>query len=260
MASSTYKAFVDRMISKYEGGYGWNKKDPGGPTNFGITCYDLAEHRHQKMTSMASWAPLVKAMTLAEAEDIYREKYAVAVHYDELPAGIDACMMDYGVNSGTARPILVAHRLLNVPGTGMTNALLDAIKATDAATFISKMCAERLTFMHGIKGGASWAEFGRGWQSRVDDLKTYATRLVMGVQTQEAVDLSAVTTPKATHVANDATTPTAVAAVSSAGAAYAAGVPWYTIAAIVVGVIIAGIAYEIWHEAKTAAANNAVSV
>ena len=58
---STYKAFIDRVIDKYEGGYGWDKDDKGGPTKYGITCYDLAEHMGQKMTSMAQWAPIVKA-------------------------------------------------------------------------------------------------------------------------------------------------------------------------------------------------------
>ena len=43
MAANTYSAFVGGiMIPKYEGGYGWDKADPGGPTKYGITCFDLA--------------------------------------------------------------------------------------------------------------------------------------------------------------------------------------------------------------------------
>lgn len=70
MAASTYKTFIDRMISRYEGGYGWNRKDPGGPTKYGVTCWDLAEHRKFKMDSMARWAPIVQALTIDEAEAI----------------------------------------------------------------------------------------------------------------------------------------------------------------------------------------------
>ena len=55
-----YRPFVERMINRYEGGYGWNRSDPGGPTKDGITCYDLAEHRHQVMDSMVRWAPIVR--------------------------------------------------------------------------------------------------------------------------------------------------------------------------------------------------------
>ena len=68
MTIADYQPFVERMIQRYEGGYGWDAADPGGPTKYGITCYDLAEHRHQTVTSMAAWAPLVKAMTLDEAD------------------------------------------------------------------------------------------------------------------------------------------------------------------------------------------------
>ena len=53
MSQLTYLPFTARMINRYEGGYGWNRADPGGPTKYGITCYDLAEHRGLKMDSMA---------------------------------------------------------------------------------------------------------------------------------------------------------------------------------------------------------------
>jgi hypothetical protein len=82
-----YKAFVDRTIGRYEGGYGWDRADPAGPTKYRITCYDLAAHRGEKMTSMATWAPVVQAMPFAEAEDIYRSQYAVACRFDDLGAG-----------------------------------------------------------------------------------------------------------------------------------------------------------------------------
>ena len=71
-----YSAFCSRMIKKYEGGYCWDKGDPGGPTKYGITCYDLAEHRGRKMSSMSTWAPIVRSMPLSEAEEIYAKKYA----------------------------------------------------------------------------------------------------------------------------------------------------------------------------------------
>ena len=102
------------MISRYEGGYCWDKEDPGGPTKYGITCYDLAEHRGKRMTSMAAWASIVRDMPLSEAEDIYEIKYARAVSFAALPAGVDCVMMDYGVNSGIGRVNRVARA---PPGT-----------------------------------------------------------------------------------------------------------------------------------------------
>src|SRR5674476_1487153 len=175
-----YTPFIDRLIDRYEGGYGWNRKDPGGPTKYGITCYDLAAHRGQKMISMATWAPIVQAMPRSEAEDIYQIKYAAGVAFDDLPAGVDVVMLDYAVNSGVARPIRVARALLNQgAGDRLTPALVDAIKQADPKKFIDDMCAERLHFMHAIRGGSAWTEFGRGWGARVADLKAYGEHLAL---------------------------------------------------------------------------------
>jgi lysozyme family protein len=157
-----YSAFCDRMIKKYEGGYGWDKGDSGGPTKFGVTCYDLAEHRGQKMDSMKRWAPIVMSMPLSEAEDIYANKYAKKTRFNDLNGGKGTVMFDYGVNSGTARPIRVAQKMLGKTVNGVfSNSLKDAINDCDAKWFINGMKQERLTFMHNIKGGSMWQTFGR---------------------------------------------------------------------------------------------------
>jgi lysozyme family protein len=254
-----YQPFIDRMINRYEGGYGWNRKDPGGPTKFGVTCYDLAEHRGEHMTSMEDWAPKVKAMPLAEAEDIYRTKYAKAIVFDALPVGVDCCMMDYAVNSGTARPVRVACALLHLPSHNVvTPDLLDAIKKADPKWFVDSMCAERLHFMHQIRGGSAWDEFGAGWQKRVDDLDQYSIALINKAPATVGPDLSQVPTPKAVHPEPSATG-TVTATVTTGGAAGAAahtlGIqPWEILAGIGV-VLVAGFAYHRWQQAKVDAAN-----
>ena len=45
----------------------------------------------------------IRSMPLASAQRIYREHYWATMHCDELPAGLDYCVFDYAVNSGTAR-------------------------------------------------------------------------------------------------------------------------------------------------------------
>lgn len=263
MSVITYIPFVDRMISKYEGGYGWNKRDPGGPTKYGITCFDLAQHMGQKMDSMSRWAPIVQAMTRETAEQIYKTKYATAIRYDDLPAGADACMMDYGVNSGTSRSVLSARAILGVKGGGvMDQALLDAIKKTDTATFVKAMCAERLHFMHGIRGGAAWAEFGGGWGSRVADLQTYCLHLAQGGTPAAAPvandNIQHTTQPKAIHVGETAPKRTAGGAVATGVATHEAGFEWYYVAGVVVITVIAGVVYEAISANKAANANLAV--
>ena len=265
MAIETYKAFVDRMIQRYEGGYGWNKKDPGGPTKYGITCYDLAEHRGQKMASMTAWAPLVEAMPLSEAADIYRTKYATAIRYNDLPAGVDCCVMDYGVNSGCSRAILSLRAILGVKGNGlMDETLVAAIKKVDPVQLISSLCAERLQFMHGIRGGSAWAEFGGGWGSRVADLKLYSDHLAQGKTVVSApaptVDLANVVTPKAIHQPDTAPTATMASAATVAIAAHTAGAPLWGVAVAAIAVIAIGIIYEAWSESRATTANAAVAV
>jgi lysozyme family protein len=255
-----YQPFIDRVIKKYEGGYCWDKGDPGGPTNFGITCFDLAEHRGQKMTSMSAWAEPVKTMSLSEAEAIYQTKYADGIRFNDLPAGPDCVMLDYGINSGLGRPIVVARALVGLRGSGMDQALVDAISKADPEDFVDKMCAERLRFMHAIKGGAMWAEFGHGWGTRVADLKSYGDALATKKVTPNAPDLSKVVTPKVQHVPQTADTATVGGAVATGTAMKATGHGWLPTAIAVGGIIAAGLAYEIYQEHKAASANATVHV
>lgn len=260
-----YVPFIDRVIDKYEGGYGWNRKDPGGPTKYGITCYDLAEHRGQTMTSMDVWAPIVRDMPRSEAEDIYRKKYAQRLRFDELPPGIDCCMLDYGINSGIARPIRVACALLGLPASiVLSDDLLHAISKRGSADFINSMCQERLHYMHQIRDGSAWEEFGKGWGARVNDLSQYCTALASHAPPAAPPDLSKVPAPKATHddpeiVAKTVKKGTVITGAQGT-AIYASGLPWYFIAAGVAVIVVCGIAYVVYKQDKAARLNATVTL
>lgn len=256
---ANYKAFIDRMISKYEGGYGWDKADPGGPTKYGITCYDLAEHRGQRMTSMSAWAPIVHDMKLDEAETIYEKKYAQAISFDKLNSGVDCVMMDYAVNSGIARANRVARVLTGQPaGTAMDTALLQAVNAQPADKFIDNMCDERLRFMHNIRGGTAWEQFGKGWGARVTDLRVYSHNAVKNQPTPVSVDLSKVSTPKARNVNpqdGTAINPKTIGTTATVGGgSWFAGVHWEYLVIGGVVVVVGLVAFEIWksHSARKA--------
>ncbi len=175
-----YQPFVERMISRYEGGYGWDRNDPGGPTKFGITCYDLAEFLGEKMNSMSAWAPRVKAMTLATADEIYKKKYATACRFDELNAGCDCVVFDFGVNSGVGAPrspaIRFSQRIVGVMVDGRLGPVtLKAINDMNPTQFINQLCNARLAFLRGL---GIWGTFGKGWTSRVQDLRKYSIALL----------------------------------------------------------------------------------
>jgi lysozyme family protein len=260
MSVITYIPTIDRIIDKYEGGYGWNRSDPGGPTKYGITCFDLAEFMGQHMDSMARWAPIVQAMPRSTAETIYKNKYAKGIRYDDLPAGPDACMLDYGINSGNGRPLMVARAILGLKGgmAPMDQTLLDAIKKADPITFVNAMCAERLHFLQALR---TWSEFGGGWGRRVADLKVYCTHLAQGgaaAAAPNAPDLTHTVTPKGIHTGDTAPGKTAGGAVGAGTAAVAAGFPWYYVVGIVVATIVAGVIYEAVSANKASTANNTV--
>lgn len=248
MAAANYKAFVDRMIQKYEGGYCWDAGDPGGPTKYGITCYDLAADQHKPMTSMRAWVEPVKAMTLETAERIYKTKYAAAVFFDQLPSGADCAVMDYGVNSGVGRVGLVANSLVGLKGSVFTAATVKAINETDVNRFISNMDAERLRFLHAIRGGAAWKEFGRGWGARVADLDTYSHALARGAPTVPAPDLSNVPTPKGVVVprAGKVITGGVVGGAAAGGVAAASSLPDWVIPVVVGVAVVGAIGYGVY--------------
>src|SRR5271169_1471565 len=148
------------MIARYEGGYGWDRNDPGGPTKYGITCYDLAKHRGQKMNSMTAWAPLVKAMLMPEADDIYAADYEPVCRFNELSVGKDCAVFDFLVNSGT-RAIRIVQFLVGVRADGVLGPItLQAINDAPPPRFINDLCDARLAFLHSL---ANWKNFGRGW-------------------------------------------------------------------------------------------------
>src|SRR5690242_866448 len=109
MAASSYDEALARLLA-HEGGYSNHSSDPGGPTNFGITLADY--RRYVKANATAAD---VRNMSVAVAKTIYREHYWNVVRGDELSAGVDYCVFDYAVHSGTERASKVLQRLIAAP-------------------------------------------------------------------------------------------------------------------------------------------------
>lgn len=151
----------------HEGGYSNAKTDSGGPTKYGITHKTLAAHRGVKSVT----ADQVKALTLAEAEDIYRKGYWTQSGGDLLPVGLDYAAFDFGVNSGPARAVKVLQRLVGVVEDG--NAGPETLKAVEdypggIAKLIRDYCEARMAFLRSLKNPKTgFPVNGRGWTIRV---------------------------------------------------------------------------------------------
>lgn len=250
MAASSYDAALARLLV-HEGGYTNHPADPGGPTNFGITIYD-----YRKYVKPGATAADVKAMTLAEAKSIYRSKYWAAQRCDELPAGVDYAVFDYGVNCGIGRSGKVLRRVLKLPDN--TSVVSDAVIAAavqgDAKAEIGAIDAERLRFLQGLR---TWSVFGAGWGRRVAEVNGAALAMAAGA------DHASIPMPTAASSADRAdkgVVPVAksaqqgaAGAIAAAGAAavhqaHASGVRPAVIAVIVIVALAAAIgAWAFWH-------------
>jgi lysozyme family protein len=157
---------------KEEGGYGNDPHDPGGATNLGIIQVEYDKYRLAKKLATRS----VRYIDRSEADEIYTKSYWDKVDGDELPAGIDLVVYDYGVNSGPGRAIEYAQRILGVGVDGVMGPItLAAIKEIDPKTFIVKFDADRLAFLQRLK---TYVYFGRGWSARVKRCTNAALAMV----------------------------------------------------------------------------------
>ncbi len=180
MAASSYDVALAHVLA-HEGGYSNHPADPGGPTNFGITIADYRKYVKPRAT-----AADVRAMKIDEAKAIYRERYWDAQRCDELPAGVDYVVFDYGVNSGIGRSGKVLRRMLRLPDDSsiVTDAVIAAAAEADAATLVAAICDERLRFLKSLK---TWRVFGKGWSARVADVKAFALRLAASARANVAI-------------------------------------------------------------------------
>jgi len=144
-----------------EGGFVNDPKDPGGPTNMGVTqrVYDA----YRKRSGLVPRS--VRIINADEVAAIYTRQYWALIRGDDLPSGVDYAVMDYAVNSGPKRAIQDLQRSLRVTPDGIIgDVTLAALVRADAETVIADLCGRRMNFLRGLRG---WARFGRGWSRRV---------------------------------------------------------------------------------------------
>ena len=86
-------------ILHHEGGYVNHPSDPGGETNLGVTLkvYEVwcAEQDIEQKD--------MRDLIVEDVAPIYKKNYWDRVKGDQLPAGLDLCVFDFGVNAGTGR-------------------------------------------------------------------------------------------------------------------------------------------------------------
>ncbi len=160
-----------KFTLQFEGGFVNDPKDPGGPTNLGITQATLSTF----LGRQASIAE-VKALTPAKVTPIYKLRFWDHVSGDELPEGIDLAVFDFGVHSGPTRGIIELQRVLGVADDGKLGPVtLKAADKADPKTTINAICDGRLAFLQRLK---VFKSFGAGLTSRVAKCRKAALSMV----------------------------------------------------------------------------------
>lgn len=142
-------SYFDRSVTftlKHEGGYNFDRDDPGGETRFGISkrSYPLVD---------------IVRLTVEKAKDIYRADYWDKMNCDEYEWPLCLVVFDTAVNLGRARTNRMLEQLTS---NNPKQKALDLIK-------LRKQHYERLVLKR-----RSFQKFLKGWLNRVSDLEKEA--------------------------------------------------------------------------------------
>jgi lysozyme family protein len=157
------------VILRAEGGFVNDPRDPGGATNMGITYRTLAEWRHEPVSIED-----VRLLSEAEAGAIYEAHYWTPLRCDALPRGVDLMVFDFGVNAGVAQAARTLQRCLGLPPDGIVGPATIRAAFTAPVELIGRLAEARLDYYRRLP---TWPAFGKGWASRVADVKARARRM-----------------------------------------------------------------------------------
>ena len=148
------------FVLSQEGGYSDNGKDPGGPTNLGITRATLSKWRGRKVDRQD-----MRSLTRLEASDIYQQEYWHKCKCDQLPPALAFLMFDTAVNQGAGRAIKILQRSIGAKVDGVIGpATLKAVRLRDTQRMMIEFAARRMRY-YGLL--SLFSVFGLGWSRRL---------------------------------------------------------------------------------------------
>lgn len=184
---------IARDIVRREGGYVNDPADPGGPTNHGVTLGTLRRLGRDVTGDGAVDIADVKALTAAEAADIFVSDYFTRPGIDRLPQAIQASVFDMYVNAGV-NAVRILQRLLNELGHDLavdgqigplTAAAAAEVAAIDGPLFADAYGIERRNYYYRLADGRPASRrFARrkdggkgGWIARAEEFISGPYRL-----------------------------------------------------------------------------------
>ena len=160
-----------KLVLHHEGGYVNHPKDPGGETNMGVTKRVYEEFGGTKD---------MKDLEFEDVMPIYKKNYWDRVKADNLPAGLDLCVFDFGVNAGTGRAAKYLQSLVGAtadgaigPNTLKTVEVYVQIEGIEAT--IEAYQKNRQEYYEKLK---TFETFGRGWTRRNNETTEAALKMI----------------------------------------------------------------------------------
>jgi lysozyme family protein len=162
--------FSFKNLIQHEGGFSNYAADPGGRTNFGVT-QEVWEDWVGRLVSEDE----IRNLTPEKVEPLYKEMYWDKLMCDRLPPGVDYCVFDASVNSGTFRAAKWLQLTIGAKQDGVIgNLTINLASLTNPQMTIDKFCATRLEF---LKSLSNWPSFGNGWERRIHEVQETANQM-----------------------------------------------------------------------------------
>lgn len=158
----------------HEGGatYTNHPADPGGPTKWGVTIWDVRKHLNPAAT-----AADVRALTKEQALTIYKANYWDRVNADCLAPGVDYVVFDYAVNAGVGRATRALQTAVGVKADGEIGpASCAAAAAKDPEKVVMDVSRARMRFQMGLP--TRFNVFKNGWRRRIQSVEARALSMV----------------------------------------------------------------------------------
>lgn len=162
------------IILEHEGGFVNHPKDPGGATNMGIT-----KNTWERFIGKDVTIEDMKNLTFDQVKPVYEYQYWDRIKGDELPLGLDLCVFDWGVNSGTGRASKALQELIGATpdgaiGPNTLRKLSDYIDWYGIESVIVQYSDIRQEFYESL---GTFDTFGRGWTRRNTETRDIALEM-----------------------------------------------------------------------------------
>jgi lysozyme family protein len=161
-------------VMQSEGGYSNDVNDPGGETNHGVTkgAWQAYIGRHVHDGEM-------RELTLEMVEPFYKSRYWDVNRCDELPAGVDYVVFDFGVNAGVKRAAKFLQQALGLEQDGsIGEGTIEAVKNVNAQELVAAFSQVKNQFYnHQAQTNPHLEKFLHGWLNRVASVEHIANQM-----------------------------------------------------------------------------------